>query len=85
MTKHSLPVLDHVTVRNWPPPPYPHVAAESANVISLATANEPALMQFVLDGSMWKSICPFWDLLDTVNVRNTATTWLESCCKVPWR
>ena len=72
----SLPVVnDHVSVRNWPPPPYPHVATESANVISFAAANEPALMQYVLDGSTWSFICPFLDLLDTFNMRTTATTW----------
>ena len=42
----SLPVVnDHVSVRYWPPPPCPHAATESAHVISLAPANEPALMQ----------------------------------------
>ena len=72
----SLPVVNgHVSVRNWPPPPYPHAGTESANVISLATANEPALMQYVLDGSTWSLICPFLDLLDTFNMRTTATTW----------
>ena len=72
----SLPVVnDHVSVRNWPPPPHPHVATESTNVISLAAANEPALMQYVLDGSTWSSSCPFLDLLDTFNMRTTATTW----------
>ena len=88
----SLPVFnDHVSVRHWRPPPYPHVATESANVSSLAAANEPALMQYVLDGSTWSFICPFLDLLDTVNMRTTATTWnsaakytggelLFSCC-----
>ena len=60
---------------NKSPPPYPHVAAESANVISLAAANEPALMQYVLDGSTWSSICLILDLLDTFNMRTTATTW----------
>ena len=61
----SLPVVnDHVSVRNRPPPPYPNVATESANVISLAAAHEPALMQYILDGSTWSSICPFLDLPD---------------------
>ena len=68
-------VNNHVSVRNWPLPPYPRVATESANVISLAAANEPALMQYVLDGSIWSFICPFLDLLDTFNMRTTATTW----------
>ena len=72
----SLPVVnDHVSVRDWPPPPYTHAATESANVISPAAANEPALMQYVLDGSTWSSICPFLDLFDTFNMRTAATTW----------
>ena len=61
-------VNDHVSVRNWPPPPCRLVATESANLISLAAANEPTLMQYVLDGSTWSFICPFLDLFD-------ATTW----------
>ena len=77
----SLPIVsDHVSVRNWPPPPYPHVA--TANVISLAAANESALMQYVLDWSTWSFICPFLDLLDTFNMRTTATTW-NSAAKYP--
>ena len=88
----SLPVVnDHVSVRNWPPPPCPYAATESANVISLAAENEPALMQYVMDGSTWSFICPFSDLLDTFNMRTAATTWnsaakysfgelLFSCC-----
>ena len=65
----SLPIVnDHVSVRNWPPPSYPHVATACANDISLAAANEPALMQYVLDRSTC-FICPFLDLLDTFNIR----------------
>ena len=72
----SLPIVnDHVSGRNWPPSPYLHVATESANVLSLSAAHEPALMQYVLDGSTWSSICPFLDLFDTFNMRTTATTW----------
>ena len=79
----SLPLVnDHVSVRNWPPPPCPHVATESAKVISLTAANEPELMQYVLDGSTWSSICPSLDLLDTFNMRTTATTW-NSAAKYP--
>ena len=75
-TTSSLPVVnDNVSVRNWPPPPYPHAATESANVTSLAAAYEPALMQYILDGSAWSFICPFLDLLDTFSMRTTATTW----------
>ena len=75
----SLPVVNgHVSVRNWPPSPYLHVATESANVISLAAAHEPALMQYVLDRSTWSFICPFLDLLDTFNMRTTATTWFSA-------
>ena len=82
----SLPVVnDHVSVRNWPPSPYLHVATESANVISLAAAHEPALMQYVLDGPTWSFICPFVDLLDFFNMRTAATSRRQrytnfSCC-----
>ena len=81
----SLPVVnDHVSVRNWPPSPYRHVATESANVISLAAAHEPALMQYVLDGSAWSFICPFLDLLDTSHMRTTATTWNSAAKSTPF-
>ena len=79
----SLPVVnDHVSVRNWSPSPFLHVATESANVISLAATHEPALMQYVLDGSTWSFISPFLDLLDTFNMRTTATSW-NSATKYP--
>ena len=72
----SLPVVnDHVSVRNWSPSPYLHVATESASVISLPAANEPTLIQYVLDGSTWSFISSFLDLLDTFNMRTTATSW----------
>ena len=81
----SLPLVnDHVSVRNWPPPPYPHVATDSANVISPAAANEPALMQYVLDGSTWSFICPFLDLFDTFQHENYSH-YMEFCSKVPRR
>ena len=58
----SLPVVnDHVY--------HTMLQLESANVLSLATANAPALMQYVLDGSTWSSIL---SLLDTFN-------YLEFC------
>ena len=79
----SLPVAnDHVSVRNWSPSPYLHVATESANVFSLAAAHVLALMQYVLDGSTWSFISPFLDLLDTFNMRTTATSW-NSAAKCP--
>ena len=54
VTRSSLPVAnDHVSARNWPPPPYLHAATASANVISLAAENETALMRYVMDGSPW--------------------------------
>ena len=40
-------VNDHVSVRNWPLPPYIYVATVSANEMSLAVANETVLMQYV--------------------------------------
>ena len=61
----SFPVVNgHVSVRNWPLPPYPHVA----------TVNEKALIQCVLDGSTWSFICPFLGLFDTFNKETAATT-----------
>ena len=81
----SLPVVnDHVSARNWPPPPYPHVATENANDISLAAENVPALMQYVLDGSPWIFISPFLDLHGTFNMITTATSW-NSAVKYPGR
>ena len=59
----SLPVVnDHVSVRNWPPPPNPLAATESANHISLAAENEPALIRYVVDRSPWSFNSPFLDL-----------------------
>ena len=86
-------VNDHVSVRNWPPPPYPHTATESANVIKLAAANEKALVQYVLDVSTWSFICLFLELFDTFNMRTALTTWNSaakdrcgerpfSCCRM---
>ena len=72
----SLPVVnDHVSARNWPPPPYLHSATVSANVTPLAAENESALMLYVMDGSPLSFIGPFLDLYDTFNMRTTATSW----------
>ena len=67
----SLDLLCDKTI-SWP---LPHAAPGYAKVISLAAENQPALMQYVMDGSTWSFICPFLNLYDTFNMRTAATTW----------
>ena len=56
----SLPVVtDNVSVRNWSLPLPLFVVTECAHVGTLTIENEPALMQYVMDGSTWSFICPF--------------------------
>ena len=79
----SLPVVtDNVTVRNWSPPLPLYVVTECAHVGTLTIENEPAFMQYVMDGSTWSFICPFLHFLDTFNMRTAATTW-NSAAKYP--
>ena len=58
------------------------LSQKSANDNALAAENEPALMQYVLDGSTCSFICPFLDFFDTFNMRTTATHW-NSAAKHP--
>ena len=84
MESHVGSSVVNVSVRNWSPPLPLYVVTERAHVGTLTIENEPALMQYVADGSTWSFICPFLDLLDTFNMRTAATTW-NSAGKVPLR
>ena len=72
MTRHPPCQLSTITFLReiGPPPPHLHAATESANVISLAAENEPALMRYAMDGSPWSFISPFLDLCDTFQHEN---------------